>query len=302
MSNALIRRDNLILRSQLLKLVRDFFYLNDFTEVCTPIIVKTPALEDHIDAVRCNNHYLRTSPELHMKRLLSADCKRIFQIGSCFRNGEKGRLHNPEFSMLEWYVAGFNYMDILNQTKELVRYVCSNLLNNQKFTYGEQTINVGEEWEQLTVENAFTTFTDKTVGEAMKNNQFEELLTDEIEPEFSPDRATVLIDFPIELGALARASKSNSKLAERWELYIGGLEIANAYSELIDHEEQLRRFINTAELRKKNNREVYPIDEDFIRALKYGLPECAGCALGVDRFLMILSNRASIDEVISFYD
>ncbi len=123
MSNVSIKPDNLILRNRLLKIIRDFFQTNDFIEVHTPVLIKTLALEDHIDAVKCDAGYLRTSPELHMKRLLRSGCKRIFHIGSCFRNGEKGCLHNPEFTLLEWYVADFDYLDILNQTTELIRYI-----------------------------------------------------------------------------------------------------------------------------------------------------------------------------------
>ncbi len=301
MSNVSAKHNNLILRSRLLKLIRDFFYVNDFIEVNTPIMVKTPALEDHIDAIRSGNGYLRTSPELHMKRLLQSDCDRIFQIGSCFRKGEKGRLHNPEFTMLEWYIVGFDYLDILEMITELIRYIFSELVNGMQLRYLDQTLDVGGAWDKLTVESGFLSFTDTTVSEALKNGQFEARLVHNIESGFSSTKPTVLMDFPIELGAMARASQNNSAIAERWELYLGGLEIANAYSELIDPEEQLIRFKRTAEFREKSNLEVYPIDKEFIQALENGIPECAGCALGLDRLLMILSNRKSIDEVITFH-
>lgn len=123
------------LRSELNRIIRDFFYGNDFEEVDTPVIIKTPALEDHIDAISCGSGYLRTSPELHMKRLMQSGCQRIFQIGPCFRKGERGKFHNPEFTMLEWYVTGYDYQKILFQTQQLIHHILLQLTGSLEITY-----------------------------------------------------------------------------------------------------------------------------------------------------------------------
>ena len=287
-----------VLRSRVYRAIREFFYKQDFLEVQTPVRIKTPALEDFIDAESSGSHYLRTSPELHMKRLLQRGGERIFQIGPCFRRGETGRFHHPEFTMLEWYWVQADYNDILRQTEDLLKHVLKELKGMLTFEFRGLQIDFSGSWEKISVKEAFETFAGIQPEDAIKEDSFDSLLVEKIEPKLGLSKPTFLMDYPIDCGALARSSPSNPKIAERWELYIGGLEMANAYSELTDPHEQLKRFEKSAQSRASRNQEVYQIDSDFIEALEQGLPPCAGCALGVDRLLMVLTNSHSIDKVL----
>ena len=299
--NSVASEDNpVIIRSKLYKAIRDFFYQAGFTEVETPIRIPSPALEDFIDAEPSGLLFLRTSPELHMKRLLQRGMERIFQIGPCFRKGERGTLHCPEFSMLEWYLVDANYLDILQQTRKLLLFVCKKVFGSTKCNYQDMRIDFGSSAEEISVKEAFERFAQQDPISALKEDRFENLLIEKIEPNLGMRSPTFLIDYPIQCAGLSRKKKTNPEIAERWELYLGGLEIANAYSELTDAEDQLNRFEKCAQARAKRNQEIYPIDFEFISALKKGMPECAGCALGLDRLLMILTNSTSISQVRPF--
>ena len=278
------------MRSRLLRSIRTFFYGLDYTEVDTPVRVASPALEDYIDATPSGDQWLRTSPELHMKRLLAAGYERIFQIGSCFREGEFGNRHRPEFTMLEWYEAKADYRVILDQTQSLLRQVSQDL--SLRVAY------LAQEWQVLTVHEAFMKFTGKSVEEFIELGTFEEVLCLEIEPYLGVESPTVLIDYPSSMAALSKKKEENPLLAERWELYIDGLEIANAYSELTDADEQLMRFEETLSLRQRDGRESYSIDQKFMEALKKGMPESGGIAVGVDRLCMAFLEVDNISEVV----
>ena len=299
-ANASAKLNHLQLRSRLYRLIREFFYKNGFTEVETPIRVKSPALEDYIDAECSGEFYLRTSPELHMKRLVQAGLNRIFQIGPCFRRGEIGNKHRPEFIMLEWYMTQADYKDILVQTQNLIQYIFLELYHKTQWVYQEFSIDLGTPWDELSVAEAFTKYGSVELKSALAHGDFDSQLVENIEPNLGFYKPTVLIDYPVESGALARCKPSDQTIAERWELYIAGLELANAYSELTDFKEQRKRFESCARFRCQQNREVYPIDFDFLHALEMGMPEFAGCALGIDRLLMILTNSPRIDDVIFF--
>jgi lysyl-tRNA synthetase class 2 len=283
--------------------IRAFFSERDFLEVDTPIRLATPALEDYIDAEPAGSCYLRTSPELHMKQLLAAGYERIFQLGSCFRQNERGRQHRPEFTMLEWYRTHSDYREILADTRDLLLNVANRVNGQTCCTFRGQEIDLQADWEKLSVDEAFERHVPGTsLDQAIASGQFEELLVTCIEPHLGTRVPTVLRDYPLELGGLARARSDNPQRAERWELYINGLELANAYSELTDAEEQRRRFAETALLRQREGREVYPLDEAFMSALESGIPPSGGIALGVDRLLMVLTNSESIDQVVAFPD
>jgi len=293
---------NLLTRSRIVKSVRDFFHRNSYMEIESPIRLSCPALEDYIDAVPSGKTYgermfLRTSPELHLKRFLAESdgaVDKVFQIGSCFRLGEIGSQHQEEFTMLEWYRLNADYRDILIEMQEMVRCVVEGLKIDVTFR-GEQ-IDIAGEWELLTVAKAFDKFADMSAEKAIEKDCFEEVLTEQVEPNLGKTRPTFLIDYPASMAALARLSETNPNVCERWELYIGGLELANCYSELTDAVEQRQRFEKTAELRKNDNREVYPIDEAFMKALPK-LPDCGGVALGLDRLCMVLTNSETIEDV-----
>ena len=277
-------------RSRLLRSIRTFFYEHDFIEVDTPIRIPAPALEDYIDALASDGQYLRTSPELHMKRLISAGFEKIFQMGPCFRKGEFGERHRPEFTMLEWYEAGTDYMGILHFTEALLKKASKD--QNIRRSYFNQA------WEQMSVAEAFLKYANKDVKEVIDSGQFEEVLCFEVEPHLGKERPLFLIDYPSSMAALSRKKKSDPSLAERWELYIDGLEIANAYSELTDLAEQRKRFEETASLRKREKREVYPLDEAFLDSLESGLPECGGIAVGIDRLCMAFCEVDNIENVV----
>jgi lysyl-tRNA synthetase class 2 len=282
-------------RSKLLRLVREFFYEQDFAEVETPIRIPAPALETHIDAPASGSAWLRTSPELFIKRLLVAGCESVFEMGACFREGECGRRHNPEFTMLEWYRLQADYLDILRDTEQLVQRVLPN-----PFIYQGVWIDLSMPWSQLTVREAFLKWAGWDPVLNWDANRFDEDMVAKVEPALPKDRPCVLIDYPAQAAALARLKPTDPLVAERWEVYIGGLELANAYTELCDPVAQRKRFQCAAEERKKLGKAVYPVDELFLNALEEGLPPCGGIALGVDRLVMLACDADDIAKVRPF--
>lgn len=267
----------------------------------TPVRVPAPALEDHIDAISADGCYLRTSPELHMKRMLADGHDRLFQLGPCFRRGESGPRHLSEFTMLEWYRVGATAADLLTETEELLRTAAADVLGTHVARFNDCLIRLDDGIESVTVADAFAEFANGlSPRQALADGEFERVLVDCIEPHLGRERPTALTRYPAELAALARLCPDDPSCAERWELYLGGLEIANAFTELTDPEEQRCRFEATADLRRQDGREVYPLDEAFLAALEAGMPQCAGIALGVDRLLMVLTNSATIQDVVPF--
>ncbi len=264
--------------------------------------IAAPALEAHIDAIPSGKAWLRTSPELHMKRLLAAGYPKIYQMGPCFRADERGERHHPEFCMLEWYHAGGNYLDILEETQALLRHVSQAVLGRTSLAYAGQNIELAGQWPIITVAEAFLKFAGWNPAIAFDANRFELDLVEKVEPKLTRDRPVVLMDYPAEVAALARRKPQDQRTAERWELYIGGLEIANAFGELTDPAEQRARFAACAAERNTRGQTVYPLDHAFLAALEDGLPDCAGIALGVDRLLMLLTGALSLDSVLPFRD
>ncbi len=288
--------DNLKVRSEILHVIRDFFWDRGFVEVESAINIMCPANEMFINApVLADGSFLRTSPELQMKRLLWEGLDKIFQIGACFRAGERGIVHNPEFTMLEWYRSNSNYMDILADTKELIREIALELCGTTTVLYNGNEIDLNN-WVIVPVDYAFEKLAGWTPSKDFDQDRFDLDLVNKIEPEL-PIRPVILKDYPIEAGALAKVKGENSSVAERWELYIGGMEIANAYSELTDPVEQRMRFEDAARKRIHMGSVAYPIDEDFMSCLANGMPECGGIALGIDRLVMLFCDAKSIEDV-----
>ncbi len=269
-------------------------------EVETPVRIPAPALELHIDAVPCDGEYLRTSPELHMKRLLAAGCDRIFQIGPCFRRHERGRIHNPEYTMLEWYRANADYHDILVDMRVLIKAVAREVIGGTSVVVRGTTVELGGEWEYRTVSDAFAHYAGWKPELMFDADRFDLDMVEKVEPALQQRGCpVVLADYPADCAALARRKPGDDKVAERWELYVGGIEIANAFSELVDPVEQRQRFLECAARRSAGGREVYPTDEGFLEALA-GMPPSAGVALGVDRLVMLLAGLDSLDQVLPF--
>lgn len=294
------KRDALLLRARMMQSIRLYFTSQNFLEVETPLHIPAPAPEEHIEALSSGEWFLQTSPELCMKRLLAAGYPLIFQLCKCFRSGERGRLHLPEFTMLEWYVAGFDYQRLMNQCEEMITAVAAACgFAAGRLVWQNKQIDLASPWERITVQEAFEKFAPITLAEALYQDKFDEILVEYIEPNLGLAKPAFLYDYPAKLGALARLKQNDKSIAERLELYIGGVELANGFSELTDAGEQRRRFEKALKLRAQKGYAAYPMPEQFLSALEH-LPACAGIALGVDRLALLFANAASIDEVITF--
>ena len=279
--------------------IRRFFLDQDFLEIETPLRIPAPAPEPHIDAIASGEWFLQTSPELCMKRLLAADYPKIFQICRCFRAGERGDRHLPEFTMLEWYRAQTDYRTLMDDCEGLITRVAGELGLGSTVSWQGTRIDLAPPWERITVREAFARYASVTVEEALRRESFDEIMVSEIEPRLGRERPVFLYEYPASLGALARVKPDNPEIAERFELYIASLELANAFSELTDAAEQRRRFEDAARARRRGNRPAYPMPERFLAALSW-MPPSAGIALGVDRLAMIFADRAGIDAVVAF--
>ncbi len=293
------RRHYLWLRAKTIQSIRRFFVEHDYLEVETPQIIPAPPPEPHIDAIPTGALYLHTSPELYMKRMLSAGYPKIFQIGKCFRQDERGALHLPEFTLLEWYKVGIDYIALMEECEELILSVCRDLGMGQKIESQGKIIDLKRPWERISVSESFNRYTHLTPDTALEQGVFDEVMVTEIEPCLGMTAPVLLYDYPAPLAALARLKKGNPKLAERFEIYIAGLELANGFSELVDAKEQRLRFEEHRRQRSNLGKQAYPMPERFLKSLGH-MPEAAGIALGVDRLVMILAGRSKIDDVVSF--
>lgn len=283
----------------MLQAIRDFFVGRGYLEVETPVLVAAPAPEPHIDAIPSKNGYLQTSPELCMKRLLSAGYEKIFQICKCFRQGERGDLHLCEFTLLEWYQANMGYLELMDECESMIRHVSKALGCPKEIHHQGREVDLSGPWERITVCEAFDRYAPMDLHESIEKGCFDTVMVEAIESRLGSPKPTFLYDYPASMAALARLKPENNRLAERFELYIAGLELANAFSELADAEEQRARFHRDMIARKKLGKEVYPMPEAFLSALRF-MPDAAGIALGIDRLAMIFSDRARIDDVVAF--
>jgi len=329
-----LRRATLAGRGRILTAVRNFFADRAFVEVDTPALQVSPGLEPHLRAFATELHdpqhacvalrYLHTSPEFTMKKLLTAGMPRIWQLTHVFRDGERSPTHHPEFSMLEWYRAGASYRDLMEECAALVR-TCQDAAGVRTLTWQGRTSDAKREWQRISVAKAFSrhcgldllaTAPDplhpdfsrladaaRGIGIAPHPGDdwetlFFRIFLDRIEPNLGLGMPTILYDYPLSMGALARRHPGDPRLAERFEVYICGLELANAFGELTDAAEQRARFLADQTRKRKLYGQTYPIDEDFLAALEYGLPACAGIALGFDRLVMLATGAADVEEVL----
>jgi elongation factor P--(R)-beta-lysine ligase len=292
-------RINLELRAKVIVSIRCYFQSKGYLEVETPIRIPAPAPEEHIDAQPSGSWFLHTSPELCMKRLLANGFERIFQICKCFRKGERGHLHLPEMTMLEWYTAGHDYLDMMRQCEDLISTVAQSIGPAERIHYQGQEIDLTEPWHRMTVKEAFETFASVSLSTATKNGTFDEIIACDIAPQLGLEKPVFLFDYPAELGSLARLKQADKSVAERFELYIAGIEICNAFSELTDPVEQHQRFRAEMDQRRSSGKTVYPLSEPFLEALKT-MPDSAGNALGLDRLIMLFADATDIDEVVAF--
>ena len=286
-------------RAKLIQSIRLFFIRHGFLEVETPLRIPSPAPEEYIEAILSDDWFLQTSPELCMKRLLAAGYQRIFQISKCFRAAERGNKHLPEFTMLEWYVAQFDYHQLMEQCQEMLIAAMKDMGHNQDIVWQNKKINLVSPWERITVADAFFRYAPISCQEALHQDKFDEIMVEYIEPRLGIDRPTFIYDYPAKLAALAKIKMDDPTVAERFELYIGGLELANGFSELTDANEQRQRFEEALKLRSAKNWARYFMPEKFLQALQT-VPQSAGIALGIDRLVMILANACPIDDVVAF--
>jgi len=287
------------LRAVLIQTLRTFFIDRGYLEVETPLRIPAPAPEANIVPLTSEGWFLQTSPELCMKRLLAAGLPRIFQICKCFRHGERGDRHLPEFTMLEWYAAQRDYRDLMADCEALLRHLAAATGKGGMLEWQGHRIDLGPEWERITVAEAFRRYAPCTVEEALRQDRFDDLLVAYVEPYLGMATPTFLCDYPVALGALARLSPTEPTVAERFELYVAGLELANGFSELVDPVEQRARFLAEREAIRRQGRETGPMPEPFLAGLET-MPPAAGIALGVDRLVMLFAGADNIDQVVAF--
>ncbi len=294
------RRRFLEIRSMVFRLIRAFFENEGFLEVHTPLLTSAPAPEVHIRPIHTDsNRFLATSPELHMKRLLAAGFEKIFQITRAFRGDERGRLHHPEFTILEWYRLGANYKDLQQDCQKLTRSVCRAIAPLSGFHFKGVELDFEGDWELYTVREAYKKFAGWDPGPDPDQDRFDLDMAQKVEPNLGFPVPCILEDYPRSQAALARIKPGRPEVAERFELFWAGIELANGFSELTDPEEQRCRF-EAAIARKEQMEGIrYPMPGAFLASLHH-LGPCAGIAFGVDRFVMLVSGAESIDDVVAF--
>lgn len=294
-------------RAGLLRDIREFFSNRGVMEVETPLISKAGNTDPEIQSIRTSDgKYLRTSPEFALKRLLAAGNGDIYELGRVFRAGESGRSHNPEFTMLEWYRIGFDYHRLMDEVAELVRHCAHGVFDQwpqQKLSYRQLFLQYLD-LDPFMANEQHLCSKAKEHGiddiELDRNQWLDLLISMVIQPALPVECLTFVYDFPIEQAALSRIRQGSPPLAERFELFLGRTELVNGYQELTDPEEQRQRFNSDNSQRKQSGLDCPEIDDHLLDAIEYGLPECSGVALGVDRLLMAICGAGSINEVTAF--
>ncbi len=317
-------RDIFIKRAQIIQAFRDFLLGRGFLEVETPMMQPIPGgaeatpFNTFHDALGMEL-FLRIAPELYLKRLVIGGFDRVFEINRSFRNEGISTQHNPEFTMLEFYQAYATHKDLMVLTEEMFRFVTRQVLGRTHFTYQGNTIDMTGAWRRLTLLDALSElggieasmlddrhrlldFARSEGIEIRKTRRVGKILTKLFDVLVEPKliEPTFVVGYPVEISPLARRSSSDSNMTERFELFIGGREIANGFSELNDPVDQKRRFLDQVADREAGEQEAHCMDEDYVMALEYGMPPTAGEGVGIDRFVMLLTNAVSIREVIFF--
>ena len=296
-------------RASLLHNIRTFFSERKILEVETPLLSRAGNSDPNIQGISTDStpkRFLRTSPEYAMKRLLAAGFRDIYELGRVFRAGEKGRFHNPEFTMLEWYRHEMAYLDLASEVSELIRFCGAGQFDGwpeQRSTYRDLFLaHTGLDPFNCTETDLSSAASERGIHAGSLEHQewLDLILGQVIEPALPGETITIIHDFLPGQAALAQIRPDDPPVAERFEVYLGQLELANGYQELTDGNEQLERFERERKLRQARGEEVAPIDSDLIEALRHGLPRCSGVALGVDRLLMSLLKLEQMDSVLAF--
>ncbi len=326
------RRPYLLQRQRITAAVRGFFLERGFVEVETPALQVSPGLEPHLKAFATrltdpdgteHRRYLHTSPEFACKKLLAAGEPRLFSLARVFRDGERAATHHPEFTLLEWYRAEAPLESLIEDCVALLRHT-ARAAGVRHLTWQGRSVDPFRAFPQVSLAQAFHRYAGidllatapdplRPDADALRraargaeirvaeDDSWADLVTKvmlaRIEPQLGLERPTFLTDYPLSLAALARAQPAAPHLAERFELYVGGLELANAFGELTDPQEQRRRFESDMDLKEELYGERYPIDEDFLAALAL-MPRASGIALGLDRLVMLLTAADDIEQVL----
>lgn len=340
-------REKLRMRTLVVNKIRDFFVKEGFMDVETPELVSLPGMEPHLDVFKttfrswqargkngqvggaqantsegAQDMYLITSPEYAMKKLLVAGYEKVFQICKSFRNKEDvSLLHNPEFTILEWYRSFASYEEIMTDTEKLVGFLCSEFRGVQELEFNGHKVDVSGIWERKKVKDLFAEMAGIPVAdfedverfrEAVKSKGYKvdqstlyedlffEVFLNEIEPKLGLKKPVIVYEYPVSMAALSKRCEDDPRYAERFEVYIAGLELCNAFTELNDPSEQKARLEVEREERKKLGKEQYDIDDTFIEALRFGMPPAGGVALGVDRLAMLILGIEDINDALFF--
>lgn len=317
-----------ITRTKIVRSIREFFWKKDFLETDTPVALRLSGQEPYLNPLSITIHnpnkepflfFLHTSPEFAMKKLLAAGFSHIFQITKCFRDEESfGGNHNTEFTMTEWYRAPGSLTQIMDDTEQLFRYI-GQQVGILKLKFQQHSISLAEPWDRKTMKEVWQEYIGVNLDEYLTVQSLRQLVVQKgleakgketyedlfftiflnfIEPHLGLVRPVYIYDYPRQMCSLSRVTLHDSRYAERFELYIGGLEIANAFGELMDANEQKQRLLEDRNLREKLGKQIWDIDEDFITALRSGIPDAAGIALGVDRVVMLFTGAQNIEQVL----
>lgn len=294
-----------LVREKVVDTIRSFFKNQGFHEVFTPTLVPIPSIEPNLEVFESElrtlkgekrRAFLIMSPEFSIKKLLAGGIGNCFEITKCFRNEEEvSTLHNPEFTMLEWYRINADYKDIMKDFEHLFL----DIIGKDKLEYQGEVYDLSLPWPKIRIPDAFKKYAGKDVLK-VSDEDFYKIYFNEIEPELLKMKKPYFIyDYPISQASLSKPAK-DPRFAERFEVFLGGIELGNCFSELTDAKEQKKRFETDKKDRKKMNKTEYPIDEDLIEALKEGIPAVSGIAVGVDRLVMLAADVSSIEETLFF--
>ena len=302
-----------LVREKVIDTIRYFFKDQGFHEVFTSVLVPVPSIEPNLEVFETElrtskglkrRSFLIMSPEFSIKKLLAAGIGNCFEITKCFRNEEEvSSLHNPEFTMLEWYRVQADYTGVMKDFEQLFTKIIRQVnpkVDLSKWEYQGKTYDLSLPWPRISFEEAFKKYAGKNIDD-IKDDDFYQIFFNDIEPKLRESKKPAIIyDYPISQASLARKKESDPRFAERFEVFLAGVELGNCFSELTDAGEQKKRF--EADLLKRRNlgKVDYPIDEDLIGALKSGLPEVSGIAVGVDRLVMLAADVSSVSETLFF--
>ncbi len=288
----------LFCRARILNCLRSALDSRNYLEVETPLRVRSPGTDPNLEAFSSEGFYLITSPEFHMKRLLARGFSRIYQIGHAFRRDELTKLHNPEFCLLEFYAAGLSLEGMMSELEAIIKETCRKM-QVERVHFEQSECALMDSWNRLSVEQAFQQYAGWSPIVKFDEDRFYFDLVDKVDRHLGVGAPTLLYDYPGPLAMLAKKSPENSLIARRFELYVAGVEIANAFEELTDPAEQRQRFEMDLERRRTLGKPLYPLDEVFLDALA-DMPAASGIAVGVDRLVMLLCGADDVAEVLAF--